>query len=419
MVTDLQIKKKLLFIGFFLGVIASAYAHDSFFTISGEVKDQSNKKKLQYVAIAVTGTNISTVTNEDGEFSLKIPDSIDVSEIIFSCMGYFSLRLPISRQDELNKTFLLVPNPRILKEIIIQSWSNPSQLIKEALSRVETNYSEQPSLSTCFYRETIKKGRNYIDIAEAIINVYKTEYSQNIVYDRVQLFKGRRLLSPKKSDTLSVKLLGGPTLAVHLDFVKDADILFDPGLLFHYKFEMQPFAVLDNRVQYVVKFEPQVIVSYPLFYGIVYIDQATLTFTRAEFSLDMHNRDKVTNLILHKKPRGLRFRPEEVSFLVTYTQKGDKSCLHYIRNKLKFKCDWKRRLFATNYEVVSEMVATDIQDENIENIPGKEAFKMKDALSDKLKDFGDVDFWGAYNIIEPTESLESAVGKLMKQQEKK
>ena len=34
----------------------------------------------------------------------------------------------------------------------------------------------------------------------------------------------------------------------------------------------------------------------------------------------------------------------------------------------------------------------------------------------KVENFMDEDFWGAYNIIEPTESLESAVNKLKKQQ---
>ncbi|OAV63862.1 hypothetical protein Barb6_03500 [Bacteroidales bacterium Barb6] len=46
----------------------------------------------------------------------------------------------------------------------------------------------------------------------------------------------------------------------------------------------------------------------------------------------------------------------------------------------------------------------------------KASFKPGQSLSDKVVDFYDEDFWGAYNIIEPTESLESAVSKLKKQQ---
>lgn len=42
--------------------------------------------------------------------------------------------------------------------------------------------------------------------------------------------------------------------------------------------------------------------------------------------------------------------------------------------------------------------------------------KVRPLLSDKVLDFADEQFWGAYNIIEPTESLANAVHKLKKQQ---
>ena len=41
--------------------------------ISGTVMDEESKDKLVFTDIIVDGTNISTVTNSDGEFLLKIP----------------------------------------------------------------------------------------------------------------------------------------------------------------------------------------------------------------------------------------------------------------------------------------------------------------------------------------------------------
>lgn len=94
-----------------------------------------------------------------------------------------------------------------------------------------------------------------------------------------------------------------------------------------------------------------------------------------------------------------------------------KSYLNYIRNEVRFKCDWKRRLFSTNYAMVSEMVVTDSKDQAVNAIPYKMSFKSSQSLSDKVSDFRDENFWGSYNIIEPTESLEKAANKLRKQQE--
>lgn len=51
-----------------------------------------------------------------------------------------------------------------------------------------------------------------------------------------------------------------------------------------------------------------------------------MSLTRAEFALDLSDRTKATAAILHKKPTGLRFRPQEVSFPVTYRQQNGLAC---------------------------------------------------------------------------------------------
>jgi hypothetical protein len=278
------------------------------------------------------------------------------------------------------------------------------------------NYSANNNLFTGFYRETAQKGRRYINISEAIIDVYKTPYKDmNVSRDRVQVYKGRKLLSQKASDTLIVKLLGGPNLSVFVDIVKNPDIFLEREMLPYYAFKMEESVMLDERHHYVISFTPQAILPYALYEGKLYIDREKLSFTRAEFNLNMDDRNKATQAILKKKPFGLRFRPLEVSFLVTYKEIEGKTYLSYIRNEVRFRCDWKRKLFATSYTINSEMVITNGKIAET-FIPYKLAFKQSQSLSDKVSDFNDDAFWGNYNIIEPTESLESAVGKLRKQQ---
>ena len=170
---------------------------------------------------------------------------------------------------------------------------------------------------------------------------------------------------------------------------------------------------MNERPHFVVAFRPQVELPFALYKGLLYIDQEKMSFSRAEFSLDMEDMLKATQAILHKKPFGLRFKPVEVSFLVTYQENNGFLHLNYVRNVIRFKCDWKRRLFSTTYTIVSEMVATDNSVAN-EGISYKDSFKKSHSLSDEVDNFEDEDFWGNYNIIEPTESLENAVEKLRK-----
>ncbi len=399
------------------GITLPIYARKDpgYVTVTGVVKDVKSKKNLEYVSISIPGTGIGTISNEDGGFSIKVKDSLQIKTLEVSHIGYYNQRLQISEDDMNNITIFLTPNENKLKEVIIES-ADPLKLVQSAIMKIGDNNSNITNLLTGFYRETIKKRRNYINISEAIVDIYKTSYTQSDAHDRVQVLKGRKLLSPKRGDTLIVKFIGGPNLSTYLDVVKNKDLMLDLQTLNYYKFEMESPVMINERPHFVVSFKPQVILPYALFYGNLYIDKETLAFSRAEFNLSMDDRNKATQAILRKKPFKMHFKPEEVSYLVTYKERDGKSYLNYVRNEVRFKCDYKRRLFSTNYTIVSEMVVTNKKDDNFEKIPYKQAFNDKYSLSDKVSNFYDANFWEDYNIIEPTESLESAVNKLKKQQ---
>jgi hypothetical protein len=382
-----------------------------YFTVSGVVKDEKNKRRLEYVNVSVPGSNVGTVTNSDGEFTIKIKTSLGAKTVEISHVGYLNRTIPLTGSDMSGHEVMMTPNANLLDEVIVRA-RDPRYIVEEAIRRIAANYSQQSTLQTGFYRETAQKGRRYINISEAVIDVYKTAYNQNADRDRVQVFKGRSLLSQKRSDTLIVKLLGGPNLSIYVDIVKNPDILLDQETLPYYAFRLEEPVMIDSRPQFVISFQPQAILPYALYYGKLFIDKERLSFTRAEFNLNMDDRNKATEAILKKKPYGLIFRPLEVSFLVTYKERDGVTSLSYIRNEVRFRCDWKRRLFATNYTILSEMVVTDSKSDNVTGIPYRLAFKANQSLSDKVSDFMDEDFWGAYNIIEPTESLESAVNRL-------
>lgn len=389
---------------------------ESYFTVTGIVKNKDNKRKLENVNVSVPGTNIGTVTNADGVFSLKIKDAEVVRGLEVSHIGYLNTQISLKEnKDVADLTIWMLPAPNMLNEIVIFG-NNARGLVEEAIKKIPANYAVDKNLLTAFYRETVQKRRRYISVSEAVIDVSKTAYSdREPSNDKVQLQKGRRLLSQKTGDTLAVKVVGGPNLSIYLDIVKNGDALLSMENLNYYDFRIEEPVNLDNRMQYVVSFRPRVSLMYALFYGKIYIDFEKLAFTRAEFSLDMQNRVKAVEAILHKKPLGLRFRPQEVSYLVTYKEKDGRTYLNYIRNEIRFKCDWKKRLFSSSYTAFSEMVVTDRKESNFAAIPSKKAFKEKQVFYDMVDEYWNEDFWKAYNIIEPTESLEHAVSKLKKQ----
>ena len=60
------------------------------------------------------------------------------------------------------------------------------------------------------------------------------------------------------------------------------------------------------------------------------------------------------------------------------------------------------------------MVMVDREEETPDRIKAKNSFKYREVFYDVVDEYWDADYWKDYNIIEPTESLESAVNKLRK-----
>lgn len=385
--------------------------------VSAIIKDKDSRKELGNVNIVLVGSNIGTVSNSEGVFSLRVPQEHLQKGLVVSHIGYSNVR--VSVEDLLNKDKQFViwmsPSTMLLKELNVFG-GDPRELVEKAVRKISQNYADKHNMFSSFYRETIQKGRRYIGISEAVANVYKTPYKrQDVNFDRVQVLKGRRLESQKRSDTLAVKIVGGPTIPVYLDVVKNGDEFFGPDMIHCYHYTMLIPVSIDDRMQYAIRFEPRVTLEYALYRGTLYIDQESLAITRAEFELDMSDKEKATQFVLKRKPSGLRFNLQGVSFLVTYRQQDGKTYLNYLRNTVRFKCDWKKRLFASTYTTSTEMVMVDREEQPEEGIKSRDSFKQGEIFYDKVDEYWNEDFWKDYNIIEPTESLESAVKKLKKQ----
>ena len=377
------------------------------YSVRGKVKDAQTGRALESVHVSVPGRHFATVTNADGEYVLKSNTPIDA--VLFTYLGYKSQRVPAkdNLKISLEREAITLPEALIIG-------GDPVEILQEALERLPSTYCPQPELLECFYRETVQKRSRYTYVAEAVARLYREEFEKAFYNsDAAALEKSRLLVSQRRSDTLSVKTQGGPQMALNCDFLKNPDLIFSPSELDLYRIEMQTPARIGDRLQYVIRLTPAVDAPYALYHALVYIDRENLTFTRIEASLDMSDRSKAIHAILVSKPMSLRFFPEEASVVLNYRPVGDQIRLEYFRSTIRFACDWRKRLFKTHYTAINELVVTDVRPEAIP-IPRKERFRSTDYLNDKAEEFQDPDFWKDYNIIEPSESLEHAIGRLKK-----
>jgi len=395
------------------------YAQDSLaFVMRGLVTDVEGGQRLPDVLVHVGGSQVSTMTNVDGRFSLKL---VDIPEWIdFSAVGYSNVRLTkdqlqssMKASSQLGKELRVRMQPRatLLKDVFVYS---PDNILEAALGRIALNFPQEPQSYQAFYRETIRKRNNYVSVSEAVVDIYKGSYRTEKGHDAVRLEKGRCLMSQKARDTISVHVMGGPTEALYLDLVKHREDFLCPEMLKHYQLEIETPQIINDRPQYVISFEPaHHLMDQILFSGRIFIDHETLTFTRIEYNMDMSDPEKASLAIVARKPFGMRFKARALELVMNYHFDGKLSHLQYMRTTYRFDCDWKKRGFATRYEAVSEMLITDIRDEAVRP-ERREQFRQHDMLATQLGDFADPDFWKDYNILLPSESLEHAFKKIKK-----
>ena len=380
------------------------------YAVRGSVVDAGNGKPLSYVAVSLPGTNYATVTNQDGSFVIK--SDTEPQFVAFSLLGYKVATVPADRDK--NMRVALSRGAFTLDPATILT-GDPLSILRDAIYKISDNGPDEAELFDCFYRETAQKRQRFIYISEAVTKMYKTSYKPSLGVDRTSIVKSRVLTSPRKSDTLAVKVMGGPTQSIELDLVKNRELVLNDRELENYRFELLEPVMVDDRRQIVIGIYPARNLEYALHQGRIYIDQETLAFTRLELSLDMADSEKATRVMLVRKPADIRFKPKEMSILLDYKMEGDKNRLSYVRTVFRFECDARKRLWHTDFTAVAEMVVTNrYNGADAVPITRAESFRSSDMLADKSQMYYDPDFWKDYNIIEPTESLEHAIDRLKK-----
>jgi len=398
-----------------LGTQSMAAQNTNFTEYTGEVLDADSKKALVFATLTVDNTNVTTITNSEGQFSLKVPNEFKGNSLTIAFLGYKTKQLNIADlRPEKNKIFM-EEFVMALSEAQIDAPNDAEALVKETLDKKGSNYLDENTVMTAFYRETIKKRRTNVSLSEAVVNVYKTPYSSNRT-DALELYKARKSTDYSKLDTVALKLQGGPFNTLFVDMVKYPKYIFTPETLNYYDFSFDTSTRVNDQLIYVIDFKQKPEIIDPLYEGKLYIDAENKILTSAIYSLNITDKRLASQMFVRKKPKNAEVWPTEVSYRVDYREKNGKWYYGYSNVLLEFKVNWDKRLFNSVYSMSCEMAVTDWEQNLTNAIPrSKDRMKSSIILSDEALGFADPDFWGEYNIIEPEKSIESAIRKIQRQ----
>jgi hypothetical protein len=384
-----------------------------FITIRGKVVDAETGNPLVFASVSVKESNVGIITNIDGEFILKISDQITSKNLEVTFLGYKNKTILISdlKDNGYKNVISLVPAPIPIKEIIVRPL-DPVNIVEKAIDNIYKNYATAPNLMTAFYRETIRKNRTYVSIGEAAVEIFKAPYNSDIRFDATRIYKGRKSADVEKMDTVLFKLQGGPVSVLQLDLAKNTETVLTKDAIQYYNYSLTGVIEIDNKPHYVIQFIQKPSVDIPLFMGNLYIEMDSYAITEAEFGFNLSDKAAATSIFIRKKPLGMEVTPEVATYRTKYREQNGKWYFAYSRAEVKFKVNWKKKLFNTYYTTMSEIAVTDRTDQEVIKFAGKDKIRYTDVFSEKVTAFTDPAFWADYNVIEPDQSIESAIRKL-------
>ena len=376
-------------------------------TFRGKVIDRKEKDALPYSSIFILRKNIGTATNNDGEFELKIPESMSHDTVIVSCLGYRQHLQSIAEITDKNYTISLDQTPVLLKEIKV-TVINPQDIISKILTKIPFNYPRDVEIMTSFYREVLKQDHQYIDVAEALIEIRKASYDNSYAQDKTRVIKGRKGLNVEPFHFVDFKIQGGPYYITQLDVIKTLDSFLDPEYRDYYKFALKDIIEVENRDTYIIQFKPKEKVDYPCYQGKLYVDMSSFALVQAEFSLSRSGLKFANESLIRKKPKFYNVRPVSVNYRVSYRRANNKWHLSTAQASINFRVRSLKNKVNSIFSSESDLLVTDFRPNEGTQFRKEELFNSKDIFTEVITNYDD-GFWGDYNIIKPSEELRKSL----------
>lgn len=383
--------------------------HEKFLTLKGRVYDALSKEAIPYVSVSMSNASIGSITNQDGEFKLVIPDSLSYSFIKLSHVGYQNEEVEVSALADKYTEILLEPKVISLQEIVVRA-VNPLHVLQKMQDERERNYSSDPVYLTTFYREAIEHKKKNIDLTEAVLKIYKTGYRKIITTDQVKLIKMRRVFKKQENDTIFTKMKSGIKSSLTLDIVKAMpDFLTPKSGESTFVYRYTDISEIDKRRVYIISFEQNKDVTEPLYKGQLYIDTENYALLEARFEINPIYAEKATDIFVEKKSRDCKLTLRRAAYTVSYKPSTDGVYyVNHVRGDLEFKVKRKHHFFSTPLNLWFEMVTCKVDVDHVKGFSRSERLSTRNVFSETTYEY-DANFWEHFNVIVPEDELKGLI----------
>jgi len=141
--------------------------------VKGKIADSESGEGVSFAHIGICYKSIGTVANDNGDYEFRIPDHALDDTLCATAIGYETFKIPVSELKGLfNFDIQLNPQTSILDNIlIIDEKITGKRVVAKAIARLNKNYPKKPFLLVGYYRDYLKKNKEYISMLEGVFTI--------------------------------------------------------------------------------------------------------------------------------------------------------------------------------------------------------------------------------------------------------
>ncbi len=343
-------------------------------TVGGKVVSEVSLTPIPFVNIAIPGTYYGTITNNDGVFSLTVPSKLSDKKLVFSCIGFQSDTIPVSKTQS-GLVIKMEEKVNELPEVIVMPENTLRKLLQRAYDKIPQNYPVTNTRYKGFYRETLKDDNgNYISFGEAFIEAVRGSVNLRNDQGQIKILKSRGGYFSGKDSTTIVRFYGGVFQSTK-DFIQNRSGFINPSNFKDYRYSVQK---TDNfyKINFRKKDTEHAMSGYFL------LDTLSLAYTEA-----CYFRERDEDAIYFKKldaENYWKFVKIDENYFLKYSY---------------FKGEGFDKFRKKKFHHFNEYLATEISPNYTKKIPETEQVNFFDVFMDEIPDYSD-NYWDGYTIVE-------------------
>ena len=397
--------------------------------LSGTVVDSVTGNILPFAQVSLTGTNLGTLSNEEGNFIFDIPSLFANDTVAVAYMGYKTIRFPVSGFKLPKDIYIKLPPGQLhLSEVEIIGLT-PEEIIRKVVENIPKNYGEMPVILTAFVRSQKFVDGKLAEFTEAIIENLKNGYT---LYPAKQednkrkrsnipdLIKGRVI-----SDTNLVNAMGdiGKSAGcLGCNFIHDFaefyhQTVLDEKLFRYYAFRMEELPGENGKV-YHIWFDQRKGVKKTLWKGEMLVnaaDFALLKITQRPSyeAFETYEKSKFKTSYSINNRYGWYKEMPIMDWTTTYSKRNGCYYLASIRVENWLTFVYPPTGTKIRFAHKNEVVVTDATRDTarIENFKGNKSIGVNQRW-DEVAGNSDDQFWVKFNYLPIEEKLKESLGKL-------